>query len=300
MRALVLSGGGAKGAYEVGAIYHLLHDRHIHYDILAGTSVGALNSGFLSQFPKGSEAEAAQGLKDLWFSLDTPKIYRKWYHGFLWLLPAFWRPSVFCTAPLRGLVTCTLHLDKVKASGKLLRVGATSLTTGARRIWTEQSPDLASGIMASSAFPGAFEPVTIGDEVYLDDGIREITPIEDAVKAGATRLDVIGVDSAELDPHFTMTSVVAGAPRVLQTMLHEIDVWDYKGAELYNHIIELTNLLPPDKVPAHIQKLVSGKKFVTLNDLRPVAELSSPLDFSPASIRLSFDRGYEDAKKLAW
>lgn len=300
MRAIVLGGGGAKGAYEAGALYHIVGERKIHYDIITGTSVGALNGTLLAQFAKGQEAEAAEELKTLWFSIDTPMIYRKWYWGVLWFLPIFWKPSAFTAAPLRKLVHTRLRLGDVRASGKRLRVGATSLTTGDRRIWTEESQDLATGVLASSAYPGGFEPVASDGEYYLDDGLREITPIEEAVKAGATKIDVISLDTAKLHAGFELTSVLKGAPRVLEAMLHEIDVWDYKGAELYNDILELASLLPPEQVPERIRTKVAGKKKIPMNSLRPDVGLSSPLDFSPAALRKSFERGYADAVRAAW
>lgn len=300
MRALVLGGGGAKGAYEAGALYHFIGERKIHYDIITGTSVGALNGTMLAQFPKGREGEAAEELKKLWFSLDTPMIYRKWYWGLLWFLPIFWKPSAFTSAPLRRLVRERLRLSDVQSSGKKLRVGATSLTTGERKIWTEESPDLATGVLASSAFPGGFEPVVSDGETYLDDGLREITPIEEAVRAGALRVDVISLDTTKLERKTDFPNVLKGAPRVLETMLHEIDVWDYKGAELYNDLLELAALVPAGKVPPRIQAKVAGKKKIAMAALRPLVELSSPLDFSPASIRKSFERGYTDAVRAAW
>jgi NTE family protein len=300
MRALVLGGGGAKGAYEAGALYHFVGERKIHYDIITGTSVGALNGTLLAQFPKGREGEAAEELKKLWFSLDTPMIYRKWYWGLLWFLPIFWKPSAFTSAPLRKLVYEKLRVRDVKDSGKKLRVGATSLTTGERRIWTEESADLAEGVLASSAFPGGFEPVVSGGEVYLDDGLREITPIGEAVSAGATRVDVISLDTERLRTGFVEGSVIKGAPRVLEAMLHEIDVWDYKGAELYNDIIELACLLPADKIPKRILDKVAGKQKIQMTSLRPQLELGNPLDFSPAAIRVNFERGYTDATRAAW
>ncbi len=62
MRALVLSGGGAKGAYEVGALKYLLLDKETQYDIICGVSVGALNASFLSMYPLGQEKVAYQNL----------------------------------------------------------------------------------------------------------------------------------------------------------------------------------------------------------------------------------------------
>jgi NTE family protein len=297
MRALVLGGGGAKGAYEAGAIYHLLGEKKIVYDIYAGTSVGAINASFLAQYSTGVEEMAAKELKKLWFSIDTPMIYRKWYAGLLWLLPVFWKPSAFDSEPLRCMIKTHLQISDLRASKKKLLVGATSITTGEHRIWTEQSDDIADGVIASSAFPGGFEPLVIGNDVYLDDGLRDVTPLETAIKAGATDLDAISLDTLSLDPSFKLTSVVRGAPRVLQNMLHTIDLDDYKIAELYNHLLEIQESVV---LPTHIAAKLVGKRRVSLRKLRPAMELPGPLDFSPKSIRISFERGYADAKAAGW
>lgn len=310
-RALVLGGGGAKGAYEAGAIYHLLYEKRAQYDIYAGTSVGAINAAFLAQFATGAEELAAKELKELWFSVDTPMIYKKWYAGLLWLLPVLWKPSAFDSTPLQKFIKAHLKIEDVKASKKILRVGATNIRTGDHRLWTEASNDLADGVIASSAFPGGFLPLVIGKDVYLDDGIRDVTPISTAIQAGATSVDAISLDTAQIDPNYTLGSVVDGAPRVLQNMLHTIDLDDYKMAELYNHIIELSEMLehhsraiPPGVVPVSvpdtIKKKISGKKRIEMRSLRPATELPGPLDFSPKSIRESFERGYADAKAQGW
>lgn len=59
MKALVLSGGGGKGSYQAGAIKYLLGERRENYDIITGTSVGALNGSFLSMYSTGKEIEPA-------------------------------------------------------------------------------------------------------------------------------------------------------------------------------------------------------------------------------------------------
>lgn len=55
MRALVLSGGAVHGAYQMGAIKYLVEDLGLEYDFFAGVSVGALNSAYMSLYPKGQE-----------------------------------------------------------------------------------------------------------------------------------------------------------------------------------------------------------------------------------------------------
>src|ERR1700693_308620 len=56
-RALVLSGGGSKGAFEVGVLQRLMGDEQLDYDLLCGTSVGAINAAYLAQTPLGQPRE---------------------------------------------------------------------------------------------------------------------------------------------------------------------------------------------------------------------------------------------------
>lgn len=101
MRALVLSGGGAKGAYQAGAIRHLLGDLGIHYDGFCGSSVGAINAAHLAQFSAGNALDAATSLLQLRERINTARVYRKRYGGALWHLPALWKPSVYDSSPLQ-------------------------------------------------------------------------------------------------------------------------------------------------------------------------------------------------------
>ena len=66
MRALVLSGGAAKGAYQVGALKYLLGELELKYDAVCGTSVGAINAAFLAMFEHGKEKECIESLEKLW------------------------------------------------------------------------------------------------------------------------------------------------------------------------------------------------------------------------------------------
>ena len=298
MKALVLSGGGAKGAYQVGAVRYLLGERGEHYDILCGTSVGALNAGYLAMFPGGEELDAATGLHKLWLDeVDDGKIWRKWYFGILGELPVVlpkWlggKQSAYTTKPLAKLVEKYLKPQAVATSGKKLRVGAVSLSTGERRVWDEGSGEALKGaIMASSSFPIFFEPIHIDGEVYTDDGVRETTPIEEAIKAGATHIDVISTGPDQIIGHFDpKANGLALAQRILDSMSLEIEKWDLKVVDLYNALYEW-------KHPG-----ATGKGPIALRVLRPKQNLlESALDFSKEKVLVNMDRGYRDAKESGW
>ena len=102
MRALVLSGGGSKGAYQVGALKYILGECNIKYDAFCGVSVGALNCAFLSMFKFNEEKESINLLLDIWNNLDSSKIYKRWYPFGRW--HALWKKSFFDSSPLYKLV----------------------------------------------------------------------------------------------------------------------------------------------------------------------------------------------------
>lgn len=89
-QALILSGGGAKGAFEAGAAYHLIVHRHCDFKEMSGVSVGALNGSFLAQAPASSDpeqslrnlVEQAEQLIAVWDSIKGPRdIFKKLFSG---------------------------------------------------------------------------------------------------------------------------------------------------------------------------------------------------------------------------
>ena len=292
MRALVLSGGGAKGAYQAGAVKHLLGDRALHYDVVTGVSVGAINAAHLAQFGANNEAEAARSLIDFWQSIDTPKVYRKWYRGALWHLPALWKPSVFDSSPLHAFLRKYLKPAALRSSGKKLIVGAVSKSTGEYGTWRETDPDIIDGVLASAAFPGFLTPVRARGDVWTDGGSRDTTPLMDAILAGATDIDVVCCN-----PDFVprraaaMGRTLENAVQALDAAFSEIERNDLKAAELYNRLIDAGD----EQTKRH------GKKHIELRVMRPSSWLlKNSLDFDPAKVAMNIAMGYADAKKAAW
>lgn len=291
MKALVLSGGGAKGAWQAGVLYTLTNREQARYHIVSGTSVGALNGAFFAQYARGDERAAAADLAAMWLRLrGSRSIYRKWYGGLLGRLPAAlprWlggRLSMYSTAPLRRLVRENLSPRRVAESGRMLRVGAVDLITGARRVWSESAGTaLWDAVLASSSFPVAFEPVQIDGGLYTDDGVREVTPVEAAIQAGADSIDVLICSPEGRVPRRPKTGIDA-ALRCLDAAVDEIEKWDLKVVDLYNGLSGAG--------------IASDKRPIDIRILRPIDSLGDPLDFDPKLTRSRFELGVEDAKRL--
>ena len=79
--ALVLSGGGSNGAWEVGAFWGFLNYGNpddYKYDVVSGISAGSINTLALSVWEIGKEKEAAQWVSDLWKNLKTSDVWKNW------------------------------------------------------------------------------------------------------------------------------------------------------------------------------------------------------------------------------
>jgi NTE family protein len=283
MRALVLSGGGANGAYQVGALKHLLLDLHIQYDIICGVSVGALNGSFIAQFPKGEEAQAYRGLRVIWEQVDNPVIYKKWYWGLLWYLPVLWKSSIYDSSPLHKLVRSNLEPRRIRESGRRLRVISVELNSGKKYAWAEDNPDVVDGVLASSAFPIYFLPVESHGALHTDGGVRDITPLGQAIKLGATEIDVIVCHPEKMSYDDQVgTKIWHQGLRDIEIAFNEISEGDLRITKMYNKMCK-AGVAP------------EGIREVLVRTIRPCSSNGDSLDFSPEKNERLFQRGYRDA-----
>jgi NTE family protein len=283
MRALVLSGGGCKGAYEVGAIEYLCGNLENKYDVICGVSVGALNGSFLSQYPVGKEKLASEALGKLWDTIDDKKIYKHWFG---WYLASLWKSSVYDSKPLQDLVRSKLDVKAVKNSGKKLCVGAANLVTGEYKIFDENYHDIAGAVLASSSFPGMLCPIELDGQLWTDGGVRDITPLKAAINLGADEIDVVVCSPNFVDKSFPKKpNVLSIMKRSIEIMSDEIDRTDLNKAMLYNDLVSSGVIIDKRNIPIRI--------------IRPNHHLTNnSLDFSPKLLKEMREIGYFDAKKI--
>jgi len=226
--ALVLSGGGARAAYQVGVLGAVADwlppDAPCPFAVLVGTSAGAINAAALAA--RGQRLrEAVTELERVWdgFHLeqvvrtDTGAVLRAGLHWAVSLLSGGWLlpppRSLLDTTPLRELLRRTVPLEQIPASiaaGPVhaLAVATTSYRSGqavaffeatpatrewqrARRAGVRRPIDL-DVLMASSAIPFIFPAARIDSDHYGDGAMRQLAPLSPAVHLGANRLLVVG------------------------------------------------------------------------------------------------------------
>lgn len=232
----MLAGGGARGAYEVGALDVLapaLAADGAALDIVVGTSIGALNGAFFAaRADEPLEAVAAAAL-ELWRELrwgdalkplvSPSELRRLLGAGALVAgLPGPGLPGLLDSSPLRGTLERLVSFDRIARnveSGALTAaaVVATAYATTRSVVFHHGGPPLgldsaraidymatklaAEHVLASAAIPGAFPAVEIrrpraATGWYGDGGVRLNAPLKPALSLGAERVVVIGLNSS--------------------------------------------------------------------------------------------------------
>ena len=201
---LVLQGGGALGAYQVG-VYHALHEAGVEPDWIVGTSIGAINAAIiagnkpqdrlakLDEFWKRMERPNAWPVIPAWAGLSDAwsywSILANGIPGFFAPhLPALWgahvplgmdRAGFYSTAALRGTLSELVDFSIINQRSPRLTVGAANVRTSMMRYFDSlQSPITAEHIMASGALPPAFPAICVDGQYYWDGGILSNTPTE--------------------------------------------------------------------------------------------------------------------------
>jgi predicted acylesterase/phospholipase RssA len=196
-RSLVLSGGGAKGAFEAGAVYHLVVHRGCDFTEIAGTSVGAINGALLAQAAATDDAEAslanlraaAESLVDEWAEIGSLRdVMRTRPLGRI-RFALFGLDSIADLEPLRQFIRDRVAPERL-AAGRELRVGLTTFVDGRYREIVVNSgvrPDAHTAheiIFGSAVVPvfgrmiRASPPGSSADPLQLaDGGLRHATPV---------------------------------------------------------------------------------------------------------------------------
>lgn len=213
-RALVLSGGGSKGAFQVGVLKALLEAGNSWHSV-HGISVGALNASWIAMFKPEDQPGCFPGLLDIWDNVKTSAdIYKPWAPAKLHYVYSMMKGSLNSGAPLRKIVEGSLDADKLWTSGVKMTVGCVSLTTGQYVAIDSSVQNIKEYILASSHLPLVFEPLEIDGEQWVDGGIRHQIPILEALKERPDEIDVILTSPVSEERVLDLLAPLTSAPKV--------------------------------------------------------------------------------------
>lgn len=273
--AIVLAGGGARGAYEAGVLSYLygeFAERHgiPRLDIVSGTSVGAINGGFLASVID-DPIPGIQRLAALWAGLDIAQVMGFGMMQATKLGRVFVGGSrgagFFDARPLTKIVDENMRWQRLvrnlrRHKLRALTISATHVPTGRPWVFVDRAPgvELPAGlapnlvvrpdrigpqhVLASAAIPFLFPPVPVHGELFVDGGLRLNTPMAPAIHLGARRLLVISLASAPNVPAVPAFApgVYPGAAfllgKVLNAFLLDHVNADFQELERYNRMID--------------------------------------------------------------
>jgi NTE family protein len=332
---LVLQGGGALGAYQVGVV-QAMHEAGIEPDWVIGTSIGAINGALVAGNDPSRRIDC---LNDFWDTLRwrSPLSHLPFEPGALNPLsnlavvsggvPGFFAPNpaalwgahaalgtehaaYYDTSPLAETLRQHVDFDRIARGATRVTVGAVNVTSGTMRYFDSRDEPLGvQHVMASGALPPAFAAVRIGDEFYWDGGIYSNTPIE-AVLDDMPRRDALIFAVQLWNPQ-------GAAPEsIWQVMGRQKDIQYASRADSHiarqqqihrlRHVIgELVqHLSPAQRESAAVRELAGWGCKTTMHVVRLLAprlaaeDHTKDIDFTAAGVRARREAGLIDAREV--
>ncbi len=182
--AFVLSGGGNLGSVQAGMLQALFR-AGIKPDLIVGTSVGAVNGGWLAG--RGMDADISE-LAEVWRNMRRTDVFpTRLFGGLLGFVGR--SDHLVPSSGLRKILERELTFDRLENSLIPFHVVATNLLTGVDVLLSRG--DAIDAICASSAIPGVFPAVRMNDMTLVDGGVINNCPISHAIQLGATDVWVL-------------------------------------------------------------------------------------------------------------
>lgn len=288
-RALVLAGGGSRGAFQAGAIDYLVNKTGLDFNVFYGTSVGALNASILGQARNFRElTEQVNALNNLWLGIEgNSSIYQS---GFLDVFNLLFRDSLYYPKGLRKLLKEYVDPNRLCHNpAKYIKVATVAIETGELFFADSRNPNLTAEILdyilASASIPPFFPPVHIQQKHWYDGGLRDVTPLGAAFKEHPDEIVIILpflIDEQfhPVIPHVSYGNLIQSLLRAVGIMSNEISANDLQLARIINQY----------------HRLFPGKRQIPIYIIAPKTPLEGEiLDFSPEAIRANIKKGYESA-----
>jgi NTE family protein len=326
-KALVLSGGSIKGAFQAGAIAELLDSGFVP-DAIYGTSVGSLNGAFLAdragRVARTGEApdwpDLGRQLEDFWLSdLHSPSQVGT-QRRVLPLITSLLRRrfnGLIDTGALRALVAEQIDAENLRASPTRFFACAVNLVSGEAVYASEDFSGILDYIVASTAIPIEMPYIEIGKSPYVDGGVREVAPLNRAIEDGAEEIVCIVCQPRDLQGvSFTPGNLLEFALRLMDVVTNELINNDIERFEEVNEWVatfdalqrEMGTLLARsdvdeaerEKVEALIEELpFANWRQIPITVIRPENEIVLDLmHFTPVEIKEVIRQGRNIAKEI--
>ncbi len=286
--ALILSGWGAKGAFQVAAEKYAREEKGYTWDIISGVSAGAINGFMLAM-------EKYQRLWEIWNSLSNDQVYTGGFTFWSIIKLIFGGKSFYGNKPLWKMLQKELDPGQIK---KELLVGTVSLVTGEYVEFTRNSPGLAKAVLASTVMPVIWSPVNISTEYpcMADGGLRNVTPIGDVLDYDPDEIVIINCGSEKRNVlAYPPANVLEIGARTLEINQNEAFRKDVENFQRINNMVKEAGA---HGITLHSAKSGHPIRYYDCKVVRPISPLDDMRDFSQGAIQRSMKAGWERAKAV--
>jgi len=275
MTGLVLSGGGSKGAFQVGALDYILNHTDIKFDCIDGVSTGSLQGSMVA-------TDQFAYLKNMWLSIkkDSDIVKHSW-----WKLMFLKFPYSF--TGLEGYLKYAL-----KTGYKIpFFCGVVNLDTTKYR--SIRNPNYRE-ILASCSIPVLFEPVYYYEKPLVDGGLRNVTPLKDAIDRGCDKIIVITCGNRKDELPFypqEKYNVKDALFRTLDIMVHEIKLNDF----LFRDITQA------EKINTWVENGFEKYRKIDITVIEPQHKYTVNMDslkFDPTITEALMNHGFNQAMEV--
>ena len=308
MAALILPGGGARGAYQVGvlqAVRDICAGSHNPFPVICGTSAGAINAAVLASHAHEFDV-GVDKLKHFWSTMTCTRVYRTdawtvFKSGIQWALSLsvggklVSNPrSLLDNEPLREFLRKTLDFDGLEKaiecdSLRGLTITASGYSCASAISFYQGRSDIEpwhrvrrhgqatkmtiDHLLASAALPLLFPAVQIGNEYFGDGGMRMLSPLSPAIHLGAERLMIIATRDEKPDPSPQYPVPYPTLGEIGGYLLDTIFM-DTLNSDLnrMNRINNSLDLMPAGAASAHGLKKIESLVIRPSRDLRAVTQ----------------------------
>lgn len=286
--ALILSGGGARGAFQCAAEKYAREVKGYQWDIIAGVSVGALNAAML-----GMRKYAR--LWEIWNTVTDQQVYTGGFNAWSVIKLLFGAKSFYGNRPLQDMLKAELAAGTISVD---IRVGAVSLVTGEYVQFLRNDPHLAEAILASTVMPIIWTPVDVSPQQLsmVDGGVRNISPVGDVLDSEPDEIVIINCGGQESTPlPEPPKNILAIGQRSLDILLNELFRGDMQEFLRINALVQEASA---HGVTLHHPTTGKPLKHYACKIIEPTQPLGDTLDFSQAAIQQALRHGAERARDV--
>lgn len=330
---LVLQGGGALGAYQIG-VYQALQEVGVEPDWVIGTSIGAINAALIAGNAPGKRLDA---LQEFWRRVEHGKVFdgplanlfgpMRTMSAVMGGIPSFFTPNplafmgqqiplgpeaagYYSVEPLRNTLAELVDFDLINSGPTRLSVGAANVRTSEMHYFDSRDMPLdVRHVLASGALPPAFPAVRIDGELYWDGGIVSNTPVE-AVFDDNPRQNAIVFAVHLWSPHGSepksIWEVTNRQKDIQYSSRAHSHIKRQRQLHKLRHIVqELALLVPDGAIPAdELAELACFGCSTYMHVVRLLApqldheDHTKDVDFSPRGIRERWEAGYAHTSEM--